>query len=349
MASAPFTFLPLAPTKDFRANGDVIFDLQPGGKICKGNIILEGQITIGAGGAANGVAVSDGSPAHLVKEVVIRANAPSESRYFTGELVRATPRGLLRNAITERTKYMGELSGSVLGGGAPGVYQVYQSIPIWWADPNVGRQYTTALNADPAAYSSIQVIISLGDLTSVYAGSDRVADFTQLRVRWTDERKAIQGDTLCLFMEEHSTLIPAAKNDFTDLALKRDGLYLSILMMTEAAIPGANGFGSLSDAILNKIRLNGNGISWDNIEANDIRQKMFDDGWYDVSQNAVGQYFIDLSEGNMFKPIPASGLSLILDVKNPSGANADAIRIFSRRYFPPAGYDPSNVMLEYRK
>jgi hypothetical protein len=66
---------------------------------------------------------------------------------------------------------------------------------------------------------------------------------------------------------------------------------------------------------------------------NDVRQKMFDDEWYDPSQTATGQYFIDFTEGLLQNSNPAQGVLAQFDVNNVSGANLDQIRFYTRRIF----------------
>lgn len=331
------------PAEVFQANIDIPFKIPLGGKITKGYVILEGDVTI-SGGTTNGTAVGEGGPVNLIKKIIVRANPAAGSRYFGGELVNCTPRALLRNAILERSKFLGEQAANTLGAGAAATYAgIYCAIPIYFADPNVARQFTTALNADEKAYESIEVIVSTGDLTSCFSGNDRVGNFANLKVRWVDERHDFEGDTLCLFQEDHKALIGAAKDDFVDAGMKNDGLCLSWLVMTESTAQS-----NLVDTLLNKVKIQGDGVYFD-LTAKDIRQKLFDDGWYDAGQTATGQYFIDFSDGNIFKPVPLAGMTHTFDVNMVSAANIDGLRIMTRRYFAPNGFDPAKPMAEYRK
>jgi hypothetical protein len=332
------------PSDNFRPNNDVVFTLPLGGKICKGNIVIEGNITL-AGGTTSGTPFGGSAiPAHMIKSIIIRATAADGSRYYSGEIVNSSPRSLLRYAIAQRRKYIGEINASQLGGGAIGAYGIYQSIPLYFADPNVARQYTTALNADIFAYKTIQVIVRCGDITTMFPGNDRVADYSGLRVRWVDERQDLNGDTLTLIQEDHVVQIPASNKTFVDNALESDGAYLNWFLMTEV---GADHH--LSEGVLNRLKLTGNGIAITDFEPNDIHQKMFDDSWWDASQDPTGQYFIDLSEGNVYKPIPGSGLRTVMDITMLSGANVDQLRVYTRRYFSPARFQNLKPMEEYTR
>lgn len=326
------------PSEYFQKNTEIPFNLPLNGKIAKGYVILSGDVVI-SGGTTNGVVNGEGGPINLIKKIIVRANPAAGSRYFGGEIVNCTPRALLRNAITERSKFLGEMlataNSNTLGVGAAATYTIYLAIPIYWADPNVARQYTTSLNADPSAYQSIQVIVQTGDLANCFTGNDRAADFSNLKVRWVDERHDYAGDTLCLFQEDHISNIAAAKEDFVDAAFKQDGMLLSMLVMTEVGAPK-----TLANSILKKMKLQGNGIAID-LEANDVRQRMFDDGWWDASENATGQYFVDFTDGNVFSAIPAPGLALTFDVNMVSASNVDGVHVFTRRFFPPSGFDPT--------
>lgn len=326
------------PTQYFQKNTMLPFVLPLNGKIGVIYITLSGQVVI-SGGTANGTAQGEGGPYNLIRRVILRANPANGSRYPGGEIVNCTSRGLMRRGITQYRKLIPDLNGTTLGNGAAGTYQVATVIPIYFADPNVARQWQTALNADPAAYQTLQLEVVTGDLANCFAGNDRNIDVSQLQVRVSDERHAFAGDTYCLFQEDHHTYIPQSKQDFVDGGLPSSGAFLDFLVMTL----GTNA--AFSDAILNRVKINGPSIHYE-IEAQDIRAKMFMGNWYDAAQVATGQYLIDLIDGNNLAAVNANGLSVQFDVNAPDGANVDDLLIFTRRIFQPANMN-AQAMPEY--
>lgn len=318
----------------FNAGTSVIFTLPQGGKVLEGRVILVGTVNI-TGGTTNGTAKEEGGPLGLIKRITVTANRLASSRYPGGKIVDCTPRSLMRYAITQRNgKYLGELSGSTLGGGAVGAYPIYLSIPIYWADGTLRNQMQTALNLDAGTYNSVQVQVDLAsDLSGCFSGNDRLITTSNLQVQWHDERLGLTGDTVPLYQEDHIALIQAAFTRLQDAALPQDGAFTCMQILAEQ---GAQR--TLADTILNRVIIEGSSLSFDEY-ANDMRQKMFDDEWYDPSQSAAGQFFLDFTEGVLLNSNPAPGLLTQLDVNNPSGAGLDQLRVYTRRVFPlaPAG------------
>ena len=316
----------------FNPGTSVVFTLPEGGKLLQGRVIITGTVNI-AGGTTNGTgAVGEGGPLGLVKRITVTANRLASSRYPGGKIVDCTPRSLMRYSITQRGgKFATELSGSTIGGGAVGAYPIYLSIPIYFADPTLRNQMQTALNLDHGTYNSVQVQVDLAsDLTGCFAGNDRSIATSNLTVQWQDERLGLSGDTIPLYQEDHIVLIQSAFSRLQDAAMPQDGAFTCLQILTEA---GAGR--TLADTILNRIIIEGSSLSFDEF-ANDIRQKMFDDEWYDLSTAAAGQFFIDLTEGVLLNSNPAPGMLTQLDVNNPSGAGMDQLRVYTRRVFPLA-------------
>jgi hypothetical protein len=329
-----------APTQYFQKNTTLPFNLPLGGKVGVGYVVLDGPVTV-SGGTTNGTAVDEGAFADLITNIILRVIPSPGSRYPSGEVVNCSPRGLMRRAITEYRKFMPDLLTPAFTG-ALGTYQVYTVIPIFFADPNVARQWSTALNADPFAYQTLQLEVETGDISTIFAGNDRSLDVSQLQVRWFDERHMYQGDTYALFQEDHRTFIPQAKRDFVDGALSTQGNYLDWLIMTEVGSAA-----SLQDSILNRLKISsGDNSFYYEMEAKDIRAKMFTGNWYDLAQPALGQYLIDFVDGNIAAAVSASGLSATFDINMVSGSNVDALHLFTRRLFQPVNMDPT-WMVEY--
>jgi hypothetical protein len=268
------------------------------------------------------------------------ATAASGSRYLGGTIVDATPRSLLRNAITQRNagKFVGDLGGSTLGSGAANTYPVQLSIPIYFADSTLRNDYATALPMDVVdstgapIWASVQVEVTTGDITSCFAGNDRTVDFSGLSIAWVDERLALDGDTNLLVQEEHYALIAAAQERMIDPAMPQSGAFVSWLIMPESG-GSAN---TLSDAILVKLTAAGSTFNYE-MYAPDIRQAMLDNGFIDPAQTATGLYYVDFGEGLLKNSNPAPGIAAQFRVLNPSGVNLDQLRIFTRRFYPPQG------------
>lgn len=316
-------------TKQFVPNSKLIFTLPLGGKIRKGNIVLTGTVVV-SGGTTNGTAYGEGGPANLLARIIVNATPAGGSRYPGGKVVDAGPRDLIEYAIFQHNgKRIGELNGSVLGSGAAGTYQVYQSIPLYFADGNLRKNLSTCLNTDPGTYQSVQVEIDTGSLSLCFTGNDRTVDYSGLQVQWVDDRVAIPGDTLVRYQESHTLLIPATQDRALDEAMPQDGAFESWLIMAEQSSTAA-----LSDNLLTRVRLNGPAITFDKY-ASDIRQAMLDDEWLDPAQAGTGLYYIDFTDAALSNTVDAGTLQTRLSVANVSGANLDSLRIFTRRVFAP--------------
>lgn len=320
----------------FTSNSKQYFTIPPGGKILQGRLILSGTVVLSAG-SANGSKVGEGGPINLIQRIRILATAASGSRYPGGTIVDATPRSLLRYAITQHNgKFTGDLGSSSLGSGAANTYAVYTSIPIYFADSTLRNNLATALNADlndstgQPIYSSLQVEVTTGDITSCYSGNDRTQNYSGLTLQWDDDRLGLNGDTNVLYQEEHIQLIAAAQDRMLDPAMPQSGAFTNWLIMAEAA---ASAY-TLSDTILSKVRAASATFNFEEY-ADDIRQKMLDDEWIDPAETATGLFFIDWTNGTLNNANPAAGIQLDMKVANPTGANQDQLRIFTRRFYPP--------------
>ena len=320
----------------FTPDNKLFFTLPPGGKILQGRLILAGQIVV-SGGTANGVQVGDGGPVNLIQRVKIFATAAAGSRYPGGTILDVTPRSLLRYAITQHCgKLILEQSGSVLGNGANGTYQIYLSIPIYFADSTLRNNMATALNVDlvdptgAPIYSSVQVEVDTGDLTSCFAGNNANVNWSGLTVQWDDDRLGLAGDTNVLYQEEHIVLIGAAQARLLDPAMPQSGAFTNWQILAEG---GGSSYNLLS-TILQRVTATASTFNFDEYSA-DIQQKMLDDEWYDPSTNLTGSYFIDWTNGTLNNANPAAGIALQFQVANPSGSNLDQLRIYTRRFYPP--------------
>ncbi|HVW78782.1 MAG TPA: hypothetical protein VHB45_14310 [Alloacidobacterium sp.] len=324
-------------TQRFDPVAPKIFNLPLGGKILQGNVILTGQIVV-SGGTTSGTVVGEGGPERLIRRIKVIAIPAQNSRYPGGNIVDCSPRSLLRYAIAQHSgKFIGAIAGDGLGNGAAGTYNVYLSIPIYWADANLRRQVQTALNADPTAYQTIQVEVDTGTLSDCFAGNDRVVDWSGLQVQWADERENFSGDTFVRYQEDHTFYIQQANTRTLDNAMPQDGAFESLYYLAEQ---GASL--TLADTILNRVSISGTTIDFD-LYAHDIRQQMFDDEWFDPSQTAAGQYYIDFTDGLVGGSVPAGGLQIQLDLNNPSGAGLDDLLVYTRRLFSPANFTPPSV------
>lgn len=325
-------------SKPFYPNSPIIFTLPLGGKICIGWVILQGTVNI-AGGTTNGALLGEGGPINLIKRIKVTATPSGGSRYPGGKIVDCTPRSLLRYAIFQRAggKFVGEQAGSTLGGGAVGTYNIYLSIPIYFADSNLRNEMATALNTDAASatpggtYASVQVEVDTGDLSSCFTGNDRSAtsNFAGLTVQWVDQRIGLAGDTLVRYQEDHVLQIGATNERQLDEAMPQDGAFESWLFLQEqsAAL-------TLSNNLLQRVTLSSPALSLD-LWAPDIYQQMLDNGLIDASQNQTGMLFIDFTLGMLANTVPAGGIQMYSQVTNVSGAYLDDVRVMTRRVFSP--------------
>lgn len=317
-------------TTPFIPDSKLVFTLPRGGKILEGKVILTGQIVV-AGGTTSGAVQGEGGPINLVERIIVYANPAAGSRYAGGKVVDCTPRTLLRYAMLQHSgKFIGEQSGSTLGNGAAGTYNIYLSIPVYFAAPVLRNNLATALNADPTAYASIQVEVDTADLTACFTGNDRTVTWSGLQVQWADNRVGLDGDTNVLFQEDHTFLIAATQERAFDQAMPQDGAFLDWLILAEQSEAD-----TLSDGLLARVTVDGSPITFDKY-AQDIRQAMYDDEWLDPSQSGTGVYFIDFTDGSVGNSVIAASLQTQLKVINVSGANLDDLLISTRRVFAPA-------------
>jgi hypothetical protein len=317
----------------FIPNSSIIFSLPNGGKILQGRVIIAGTVVV-SGVTTQGTAIGEGGPINLIKRIKIIANRAGGSRYVGGYIVDCAPRSLLRYAIAQHGgKFIGELNGSTLGNGANGTYGIYLSIPIFFADSTLRNQVSTALNADPLdsqgnpIYSSIQVQIDTNgaDLTTMFSGNNGTLNTSGLTVQWQDERLGITGDTVPLVQDDHDLLIAATQTRALDAGWPQDGAVTQMLVLAEQGT-----YRTLADTLLNRITIQSPTLNFDEY-ALDIRQKMYDDEWWDPAQTGVGQFFIDFTEGILQNSNGAAGMAIQWDVNNVSGANLDQLKVYTRR------------------
>ena len=320
----------------FYPNSNIIFDLPLGGKITKGHVILFGTVVV-SGGTTNGTLMAEGAPVELIKRIKITATPSGGSRYSGGKIVDCTARSLLRYAIYQRAggKYVAEQTGSTLGNGAAGTYNIYLSVPIYFADSNLRNEMATALNTDDASttpggtYQSVQVQVDTGDLTSCFSGNDRAVVWSGLQVQWDDTRIGLTGDTLVRYQEDHLMQIGATNERALDPAMPQDGAFESWLFLQEQSAQR-----TLSNALLQKVTVDSPTLGLE-LWAPDIYQSMLDDGLIDASQNQTGQLFIDFTQGMLANTVGAPGIQARYKVTNVSGAYLDDIYIMTRRVFAP--------------
>jgi len=311
-----------------------VFNLPFGLNVLSGRVILKATVTITNAGAA-GTPIGEGGPIRLIRRIQILANKAAGSRYPNGYLVDCSPRSLLRYAMVERSgKFVGELSGNILGGGVAGVYPIYLSIPIYFASGILVNEMQTALNLNQTdstgapIYSSVQVKVDLAELlTEIFAGSGGTMVVNGL-ICWEDDRIALAKDSVPLRQEDHIALIQAAQETFVDPGMPNDGSFTSWLLLAEQGQPGE----VLSDAILNRLEIQGGSLNFKE-HWQEIRQAMIDDGFYDPSSTMYGQFFLDWTKGLLVNSNPAAGLQARMSVNNPSGAGLDQLRVYTRRVY----------------
>jgi hypothetical protein len=327
-------------SKPWIKNTKIPLAVNQGGLIRRIVILLQGQVTI-AGGTTNGTVLGLGGPVGLITRIHVKTTPSGGSRYPGGDIVDATPRALLVNSISQRNgKFISDLLAATLGNGAVGVYQVYLPIPIYFADSSQRNSLATALNADPANVSNIQVIVETGDLSTCFSGNDRTAtsDFSQLSLQLIDERVDVRDangntiDTNVIYQESHVLSIAATNKRLLDEAMPQNGSFLSWLIMGEQSAQQ-----NASDALLNKVVVGGATLDFEKYN-NDIFESMLADEWMDPSTTATGIRFIDWTDGVLqANSIPANSLSKVyFDVNNVSGANLDQLEFFTRRVYAPA-------------
>jgi hypothetical protein len=311
-----------------------VFTLPPGGKIMRMRVILVGNVVI-SGGTTNGTIVGEGGPINLISRIKVQCNRAAGSRYPGGLIVDCTPQSLLRYATIEHQgKFIGELSAATLGNGAAGTYPIYLSIPIYFADSALLNQMLTSLNADEKdstgapIYSAIQLKVDLAqNLSNCFSGNDRVLNLAGCTVQFVDDRLGLAADTIPLVQEDHDLLITAAQTRLVDPGMPQDGSFTSWLVLAKQGVQQ-----TLADALLNRVTIVAPSLSLDQY-AQDIKQQMYDDGWYDPSQSGVGQFFMDFTNGLLQNSNPALGMAAKFDVSNPSGAALDKLSFYTRRVY----------------
>lgn len=317
----------------FIPDSNIVFTLAPGLKMLQGRVILSGQVVLSAG-SANGTISGEGGPINLIERIYVTANSASGSRYTGGRMVDCSPRALLRYAITEHQgKFLGDLLAATLGNGANGTYTIYTSIPMYFADSTLQNQMLTAFNMDLAdsqgnpIYSSVQVQIDTGDVTTCFTGNNATVNWSGLTVQWVDDRLGLAADTVPLRQENHYALIAATQTRMIDPAMPVDGAFNTWLILAEQSAAY-----TLSQALLNKVEAYGAGINL-KLYNYDIQQAMIEEEFYDPSQSLTGQYYIDFTKGLLQNSNAAPGLSVTFDVNNVSGANLDRLNIYTRRVY----------------
>jgi hypothetical protein len=328
---AQFPFTPGVP---------VVFNLNKGLNVLKGNIIITGTLTITNAGAA-GTPIGEPTQAiiNLIRRIRVIGNRAAGSRYPNGALVDCSPQSLLRYATVERQgKFSGELLGvGALGGGVAGAYTFYISIPIYFGDTLNNNNVQTALNMNPLdsqgnpIYTAVQVQIDCAALlTELFSGSGGTMVVAAM-VQWKDDRLGLSTDTVPLVQEDHYALIQAPNERFVDPQMPTDGFFNQWLVLAQQNVPGL----ALSNALINRLEILGSSLNYKE-EALDIQQAMLDDGLWDASQSMTGQYFLDWTKGVLGNSNAAAGLQHKFSINNPSGAGNDRLRIYTRRIFPLA-------------
>lgn len=324
----------------FQLGQPVVFNLNKGANVLRGNVIITGVLTITNAGAA-GTPIGEPTQVimNLIRRIKVIGNRAAGSRYPNGALVDCTPQTLLRYAIVERQgKFVGELLGvGALGGGVAGAYTFYISVPIYFGDTMNNNNVQTALNMNPAdskgnpIYNAVQVqIFTAAALTELFSGTGGTMAVVA-QVQWKDDRLGLTGDTLPLIQEDHEALILAPNERFVDPQMPTDGNFNQWLILARQNVPGL----ALSNAIVNRLEILGSSLNFKE-EALDIQQAMLDDGLYDASQSMTGQYFLDWTKGILGNANAAPGLQHKISINNPSGAGLDSLVVYTRRWFPLA-------------
>lgn len=315
----------------------LVFNLPQGNNVLWGKLILALTVTI-AGSTANGTAIELGGIYRLVRSIKLIATKAAGSRYPNGAIVNCTPISLLEYAVTRHQgKFIGVLSGDpTLGNGANGAYTVYFSIPIFFAGQRHENDLSTALNMNDTdsqgnpVYNSVQVVVEFAQLANeLYSGNNGTLAYAGM-AQWLDERLPL-GDTIPIVQEDHIALIQAANDRFVDAALPKGGRFTDILWMCQQGLPGA----ALSNNILTRVEAEGVDINL-KMYAQDIQQDMVDKGFWDPSATLTGLYYMNFAKGNLSNSKRARRLAHRLSVNNPSGANLDQIKVYTRRIYPDA-------------
>jgi hypothetical protein len=326
-----------SPTQIFGSSSPLTFVLNPatGKKVSKLDVVLEGQFTV-TGVTTPGVVFAEGGPANLVEKIKVRLNPAPGSRYPGGHCVNLTPRGVIRLATIRIKKLVGEQSGSTIGNGANGVYSIYIAYSIYFCNPR-GKNFATALNLDPFAYSSVAVKVYTGNLANCFTGNNGTITVNTLAVKVNTLAHNVPGDSFVKFMEDHVTQIPASKTDWVDSAMPSSGFFTKWLLLTEE---GANA--TLTDGILNRAHIYGQGMEYD-LDAQDVRDKMIKEGWVDASTNATGMYLFDFIDGDLSRAVPAAGVHARFDINMLSTSYVDGMHFITERVFPPRSMNTTQM------
>lgn len=316
-------------SKPFIKNSKVPLSMNLGGKVRSGHVIVSGTVVV-SGGTTSGVKVGPGAPAGLLRRIIVTATPSANSRYPGGRIVNCDAWSLLLDGIFRHSgKFVAELRGSTLGDGAAGTYDVYFSVPIYWADSTMRPSYASSLNTDDGVYDSVQISVETADLANCFTGNDRDVDYTALNVMWVDDKINMPGDTLVRYIEDHDFIIASTRDRAIDEAMERDGSYESWLFISKQSAAQ-----TLSDDLFRKLLLDGPTVGVE-MWADDIRQRMIDDEWVDPAQDVTGLHYFDFTDGVFQNTIDARTLTTRLDVTNVSGANLDTITVMTRRVVAP--------------
>ncbi len=323
-----------------------IFNINPGLNITRAWVTIDATVTItGATGGELGTPIGDAAIANLaasrlIRRIKVLASPGPGSRYPKGPLVDCSPRSLLRFAMPQREgKLVGDLldNGS-LGSGANGAYQIYFTLPIYFADEanlNGSQANSTALNMNARdsqglpVYSAVQVRVdiaaALSELFEGTTGNFAIAGM----LRYGDKRLDLSGaDTLPMKQEDHIALIRGEQQQFPDQLLPLDGAYTQWLIMAEQGQPGY----TLSDALIERLEIQGNTLNFKK-KWQEIRQAMLDESFFDPSQTLTGLLYLDWTDGILQNANAAAGLQAYYSVLNPSGSGLDQLRVYTRRVY----------------
>lgn len=321
-----------------------IFTLNTGLNVTRAWVTIDATITItnagGAGTPIGDAAIANLAASRLIRRIQVLASPGPGSRYPKGPLVDCSPRSLLRFAMVQREgKLFGDLLGNgSLGAGAAGAYEVYFTIPIYFADEanlNGSQANSTALNMNARdsqglpVYSSVQVKVdiaaALGEIFSGTAGTFAVAGM----LRYGDKRLDLSAtDTLPLKQEDHISLIRGEQDQFPDQLLPQDGAFTQWLIMAEQGQPGY----TLSDALIKRLEIQGQYLNFKK-KWLEIREAMLDESFFDPSQTLTGLGYLDWTDGILQNANAAATIQAYYSVLNPSGSGLDQLRVYTRRVY----------------
>lgn len=328
-------------SEKFDSTNEVVFDLERGGKILRGELILRGSITITNAGAAGTARFPEHIFAGLIKYLDIEVSAAS-GRYgngLDGVIRHYSGAKCLRRAMLYNHKFAAELFG-VAGSGAAGTYNIYMPFPVFFALPDMKRPIEYALNADTDAYNAIRVKVGCGAKTDTMNGNAGTWDFSQLWLEWHDFRENVVGDTYVVKEIEHEFTLSGDKTDQLDKTWEPTGKVLDILVCAQNGSSGAAAGFTYADDIVQEVKVAADNCDYQQY-GNAIKTSMYRSGTVDWAQAIVGFYHVNfVSSGMKSKAIDAASASIKYDVKNPRGIGNDSLNLLARRYFTPAGFTP---------